>query len=92
MNEKYNERKYKIDRIIEEYDKRRTQQEIADMFKMDLKDVAFVTKDNNYIHTRKVTPENRREGEYINPVTVMDDYKFLDNYPVENFTNVLEIR
>ena len=85
MDKVYEERKFKIDRIIEEYDKRKTQKEVADLFRMDLNDVAIVTKNHNYIHTRKITQDNRKKGELINLITVLDDYKFLDKYPIENF-------
>ena len=78
-------RKYKIERIIQEYDKRKTQKEVADMFLMDVKHVSWVTQEHNYKHTRKVTQENRKENELINGVIRFDDFEYLDQYPIENF-------
>ena len=85
MQQIYKERKYKIDRIIGEYNNRKTQQEIADLFGMSIKEVAFVTQNHNYCHTRKIDQENIREGEYINPIILYDNYQFLDKYSIAKF-------
>lgn len=85
MGDIYEERKRKIERIIEEYDKRKTQVEIAKEFSMNERHVSWVTQGKNYRHTRKITPENIKEGEKINPILLMDDFVFLDQYPMENF-------
>ena len=85
MDAIYEERRFKRLRILEEYDKRKTQHEIAVMFGMGDEHVSWVTQMNNYHHTRKITPENRKEGEYIRVVTFEDEYAFLDKYPIENF-------
>lgn len=87
MGDKINDREFKITRIKEEYDKRKTQKEVADMFKMNIKHVSMVTQKNNYIHTRKITQENRKENETINAFTYYDEYEFLDQYPIGNFKN-----
>jgi hypothetical protein len=81
------ERKFKIDRIVEEYNKRKTQKEIAEMFGMNIKHVSWVTQLNNYKHTRKITGDNIREGKKINGIFLYEDeeYAFLDQYPIENF-------
>lgn len=85
MQEFVKDRAYKIDRILEEYDKRKTQMEVAEMFSMDKRHVSWVTQENNYKHTRKITQENRKENELIKPILLLDDFEFLDQYPVENF-------
>ena len=79
------DREYKNNRILEEYNKRKTQIEVAEMFQMDVKHVSRVTQENNYRHTRKITQENRKEHEVIKPVTFFGDFEFLDQYPIENF-------
>ena len=86
MGDIYEERKRKIERIIEEYDKRKTQAEIAKEFSINERYVSLVTQEYNYRHTRKITPENIKDGEKINPITFMDKFGFLDKYPMENFT------
>lgn len=85
MNEIYEERKYKIERIIEEYDKRKTQMEVAEIFHMNPKHVSWVTQQNDYKHTRKITPENIKEGESISPIIEYEEFEYLDQYPIENF-------
>ena len=85
MGNIYEERKRKIERIIEEYDKRKTQAEIAKEFSINERYVSLVTQENNYRHTRKITQENIKEGEKIKPILLMDYFKFLDKYPMENF-------
>lgn len=85
MDTKNEERKIKMSRIIEEYDKRKTQKEVADKFGMEIKDVSRVTQENNYRHTRKITQENRKEDELINPCIKLDELSFLDKYSIENF-------
>lgn len=79
------DRSYKIDRILEEYNKRGIQKEVAEMFNMKEEEVSKVTRLNNYWHTRKITPENKRPGEKISLFTHLDDYEFLDKYPIEDF-------
>jgi hypothetical protein len=79
------ERNFKIDRILEEYDKRKTQKEIAEKFGMRIEHVSWVTQLNNYKHTRKITPENKRPGEKIMAFSHLEDYAFLDEYSIENF-------
>lgn len=85
MEKLYEERKKKISRIVEEYDKRNTQNDIAKMFSMNPRHVASVTQQKNYKHTRKVTIDNMRDGERINAINVLSDFEFLDQYPMENF-------
>lgn len=72
-------------RVIEEYEKRKTQKEIADMFDMNIEHVSWVTQAKNNSHTRKITPENIRPGEKINPFVDLNDFEFLDKYPLKNF-------
>ncbi len=79
------ERSFKIERILEKYDKRKTQKEVAEMFGMDIKHVSWVTQKNAYKHTRKITPENRKENERISPIIFLEEYEVLDQYPIENF-------
>lgn len=79
------ERAYKIDRILEEYDKRKTQQEVAAMFNMSKDHVSWVTQRCNYKHTRKITPENIKPEERISPIINYKEFEFLDQYPIENF-------
>lgn len=84
MNEIYEERKEKINRILEEYSKRKSQNDIAKMFNMSPKHVSCVTQKNDYFHTLDLTqcnPNNRA----INPVIFYDDFKYLDQYPIEIF-------
>lgn len=83
--QKSDERKYKVERILEEYDKRNSQEDIARKFGIRAEHVSWVTQMNGYKHTRKITPENRRENEKITPVIFYDDFDFLDVYPIENF-------
>lgn len=79
------EREFKISRILEEYDKRKTQIEVAEMFGMDTKHVSWVTQQSDYKHTRKITHENIRLGECISPIIDYEDFAYLDQYPIENF-------
>ena len=84
MNEIYEERKEKINRILEEYSKRKSQNAIAKMFNMSPKHVSWVTQENNYFHTLDLTqcnPNNR----VINPIIFYDNFEYLDQYPIENF-------
>ena len=53
---------------------------------MGIKDVSKVTKKANFSHTRKITPENRREGEKIYAFTHLEECDFLDKYPIERKT------
>ena len=79
------ERGYKFGKVKDEYGKRKTQEEVANKFGMSIKDVSKVTKKANFIHTRKITPENRREGEKISAFTHLEECVFLDKYRIENF-------
>lgn len=84
MDEIYEQRKKKIDRILEEYSKRKSQNAIAKMFHMSTKHVSLVTQENNYFHTLDLTqcnPNNRA----INPVIFYGKFEYLDQYPIENF-------
>lgn len=85
MDKIYEERKFKVERILEEYDKRKTQNEVAEMFGMSSTHVSWVTQENNYKHTRKITEENRKEDEMIRPVIFWNQFEYLDQYPIENF-------
>lgn len=79
------ERALKVNRILEEYDKRKIQLEVAEMFKMSIKHVSRVTQRCNYIHTRKVTPENIKPKDSISPIIDYEKFEFLDQYPIQNF-------
>lgn len=79
------ERKIKIDKIRTEYDKRKTQEEIAQLLKMSVADVEKVTQALNYRHTRKVTPETRKENELLNPIIDYNEFGFLDAYSLDKF-------
>lgn len=84
MNEIYEERKEKINRILEEYSKRKSQNAIAKMFNMSPKHVSWVTQENNYFHTLDLTqcnPNNRA----IKPVIFYKDFEYLDQYPIKDF-------
>ena len=85
MDKIYEERKFKVERILEEYDKRKTQNEVAEMFGMSTEHVSWVTQENNYKHTRKITEENRKKDEVIRPVIFWNQFEYLDQYPIENF-------
>lgn len=85
MGKLTDERKFKVDSIIEEYDKRKTQKEVAEMFGMDIKHVSWVTQQNDYKHTRKITNENIKPGESISPIINYDEFGYLDQYPIERF-------
>ncbi len=80
-----NDRAFKIDRILEEYDKRKTQKEVAEMFDMSITHVSWVTQQNDYKHTRKITDENIKPGESISPIIDYKEFEYLDQYPIENF-------
>lgn len=80
------EREKKINRILEEYKERGTQEDVAKMFGMEIEDVAFVTQKNNYYHTRKIKRNNIRKNESITPCIFLDDFDCLDKYPIENFS------
>lgn len=83
--DKYEEREFKCERIVEEYSKRKTQKEVAGMFDMDEKDVSTVTQKYNYKHTRKITPETIREGESMKAFIQWGEFDFLDKYPIQKF-------
>lgn len=85
MENMIEERKFKIDKIIEEYDKRKTQKEVAEKFGMDTTHVSWVTQLNNYKHTRKITPENRKPEDKVIPYIDYEEFEFLDQYSLENF-------
>ena len=82
----FEDRQFKMDRIVDEYKEREnTQEDIAEKFKMSVRDIAKVTQTKNYHHTTKTTIENAKDDEKINPIISLDDMKFLDKYPKENF-------
>lgn len=78
------ERKIKIDRILEEYSKRKSQNAIAEMFDMSSTHVSWVTQENNFYHTLNLiecNPTNRT----VKPGISYEEFCFLDRYPVERF-------
>ena len=79
------ERALKADKIIEEYAKRKTQDEVADLFGMTTEHVSKVTQKCDFRHTRKITEENIRPGECISPIIDYEKLNFLDKYPMQNF-------
>lgn len=85
MDNLIGERKYKVDRILEEYDKRKTQKEVAEMFNMDIKYVSWVTQQNDYKHTRKISSENIKPEESVSLIIDYNDFEYLDRYSIENF-------
>ena len=85
MDQIADERFEKYDRIVEKYEKRKTQQEVADMYGMNKRHVAKVTQLDNCHNTRKVTCENVRKGEAMIPIIFAYQLYFLDKYPIENF-------
>ncbi len=84
MEQIYEERKIKIDRILEEYSKRKSQNTIAEMFNISQKHVSWVTQQNNYSHTLDLTQCNPN-NKMINPIIFYKDFEYLDKYPIENF-------
>lgn len=68
MDQITDERFEKYDRIVEKYEERRTQREVADMYGMNKRHVAKVTQLDNCHNTRKVTCENVRKGEAMIPI------------------------
>lgn len=78
------ERNDKLSRILEEYGKRKSHNDIAKMFHMNAEDVGIVTRMNGYSHTRKV-PTMNSEKEADSSDQDLDQYAFLDQYPIENF-------
>ena len=54
MDQIADERFEKYDRIVEKYEERKTQQEVADMYGMNKRHVAKVTQLDNCHNTRKV--------------------------------------
>ncbi|MFR8473848.1 MAG: hypothetical protein ACLVCT_02875 [Lachnospira sp.] len=84
MEQIYEERKIKIDRILEEYSKRKSQNTIAEMFNMSQKHVSWVTQQNNYSHTLDLTQCNPN-NKMINSIIFYKDFEYLDKYPIENF-------
>ena len=81
----YDERLLKLNRIDDFYSERNTQDFIAKKFKMNINDVRKATKICDYVHTRKKTIENLKEGETINPIIRLDELEFLDKYDLKNF-------
>jgi len=79
------ERNYKFGKVKDEYDKRKTQEEVAKKFNMSIRDVAKVTRGANNWHTRNITPENKRTGEKIDLFTNLNNFSFLDKYPRRKF-------
>ena len=77
--------RWEIWKIQEDCGTRMTQQEVADMFRMNIRDVARVTQLANCHNTRKITGENVRKGEAMKPIVIADELQFLDKYPIENF-------
>lgn len=70
----------KIKKIEELYILRNTQEYIANAFGMDINHVGIVLMSLNYSYTRKVSFDNLREGELINPIIDLKDFDFLDQY------------
>ena len=85
MDQIADERFEKFKKSVEQYGTRMTQQEVADMFRMNIRDVARVTQLANCHNTRKITGENVRKGEAMKPIVIADELQFLDKYPIENF-------
>ncbi len=84
MEQIYEERKQKVERIIEEYGKRKSQKIVAEVFNMSIGDVSKVTKENNYSHTVNLNEANP-DGKPIKPLIYYHDFDFLDKYPIESF-------
>ena len=84
MERVFEERKKKIERILEEYGKRKSQKYLAEMFDMSQRHVSWVTQENNYYHTLNLT-ECNPSGKTIKPVIFYEDFEFLDKYPIERF-------
>lgn len=84
MDEIYEQRKKKIDRILEEYSKRKSQKTIAEMFNMSQTHVSWVTQKNNYFHTLDLTQCNPNKRA-IKPVIIYKEFEFLDQYPIKDF-------
>lgn len=85
MEDLIKERQYKIDRILEEYDKQKTLVEVAEMFGMDKKHVSWVTQQNDYEHIKKIVSENKRLRESISADIDYEEFAYLDQYAIENF-------
>lgn len=85
--DKIKDRGIKIDTITQMYDRRNTQQFIAERLMMNINDIGLVLRSVGYAYTRKKTKENLRDDELINGIYCLDDSIFscLDKYPLENF-------
>lgn len=86
MSQLLNERKLKIEAIIKQYEEGGSNQDIvAKKFGMKTEEVRLITQGYGYKNTRKVTYENAKPGEIIDPIMYLDEYNFLDKYPMENY-------
>lgn len=66
--------------IIKLYLERKTQKEIADTLNISEEDVASATRLANFCHTKKLTPENCKEGQKLNMVVSDEQLCFLKKY------------
>lgn len=78
------DRKTKMDIILEEYNKRKSQKKITEEFGMSRTHVSWVTQKNNIYHTLNINEDNPT-GQPLKPEYCADDFNFLDKYPIENF-------
>ena len=77
----YDERRRKINTIVSLYkDRSHIQQDIANKLSIPIWVVREVLEEMNFEHTKKMTPENLKNGQKINMCINLDDFGFLDKY------------
>lgn len=83
----YSEREFKLTKIKELYDKRKTQKYIADTFNMRLEDVGLVLREIGYSHTVFLRKGKARAFYFL----MEEVFSVLDKYDISNFEIKMEI-
>lgn len=76
---------YKVNKIEELYSMRNTQEFISHRFSINIDDVGRATRILDFANTRKKNIFNLKKGEMLKPCYSIDEFEFLDKYPLENF-------
>lgn len=70
----------KAEEIIKNYTREARQCDLAKKFGMSVEDIGKVLRLFGFSHTKKVTEENRNNGQYIKAFVHENELSFLDKY------------
>ena len=76
----------KADKIIKDYETRQYRlEDLSKKYDIPIADIQKVTRAFGFEHTKKVTKDNRNEGQFIKPVIFEKDICCLNKYGDEHF-------